>query len=167
MDDLKGTTDQILAYRWNPQAGILYRRIANRLMHADAMMDAVHRDQPEAADVQQDVPDSYRETLLELAAMDLAPPDSAQDLYTPNQLMARMLRDGEEGYQQTLLEYEGLKDSPNNSREEGRIKAYYDTAISTVNAIRAIAEGNGTRLDPADWRDDLHEHLVQTLSLDR
>ena len=114
----------------------------------------------------------YAGTLEAMAALDIAPPVGPNDIYTPNQLMARILRDGDDGYRRTVKEHNALKDYNNlmeggkETVETGRIAAYYDTALSTVNAIRAIAETNATLLEPADWRHDLNEHLVQSLKID-
>ena len=101
----------------------------------------------------------YAGTLEKMAAMDLAPPSGIDDVYTPNQLLARILQDGEEGYRQTVDEHQTLSDS----RNDRRTAAYYDVAISMVNAIRKLAEAEGRA---GNWRDGLNEHLVIALSLE-
>lgn len=101
----------------------------------------------------------FQDTLDRMAAMDLAPPTGIDDIYTPNQLLARMLRDGEEGCRQTMDELRTLSDS----REDRRTAAYYDVAIGMVDVIRKMAENDGR---PSEWRHGLNEHLVQALSLE-
>lgn len=102
----------------------------------------------------------YRKTMDRMAAMGIVPPTDANDNHGVGQLMARILQDGERGYQQTLKEYQAIMRKKKHDLEQ---VMSYGSALSCARICRDVAEKNG---DPSSWRHKLNEFIIDLFGLD-